>query len=281
MNRRIFTLAILLSAAVTGTAQAVRDTFFFDFGSDALTIDAKDSLNNLLYPLFAGRRADSIVIETHCDGIGSHHYNDRLSERRSRSVILYLGTLAGAADKLNKSPLFIHYAYGKRRPTALNTTAAGRQLNRRAIVCIYYHDTAVTSTPPAAPLATRLKTARPGAANIVLQNIQFIGGRHILLPAAYGELDTLLAVMLRHKALEIEIQGHICCQPGPEDAYDLDTGTNDLSVQRAKTVFTYLVRHGVAAGRMRYTGMGHRSPLTAERNEAERQQNRRVEIKIL
>ena len=87
--------------------------------------------------------------------------------------------------------------------------------------------------------------------------------------------------MLNNPALEIEIQGHICCQPGPGDGYDLETGTYDLSLQRAKTVFNYLAAHGVAPARMRYTGLGHQFPLNTEQNEAEQQQNRRVEVKIL
>ena len=81
--------------------------------------------------------------------------------------------------------------------------------------------------------------------------------------------------------LKIEIQGHICCSPGPEDGYDPDTDDFRLSRNRAKEVYNYLVKNGIAPERMKYRGFGHSRPKVKETSPETLQINRRVEIMIL
>ena len=50
-----------------------------------------------------------------------------------------------------------------------------------------------------------------GNTNIVLNNVNFIGGRHILLPTSIPILENILETMKKYPTLEVEIQGHICC----------------------------------------------------------------------
>jgi outer membrane protein OmpA-like peptidoglycan-associated protein len=87
-------------------------------------------------------------------------------------------------------------------------------------------------------------------------------------------LNELLAIMKENPTLEIEIQGHICCE------FEPDGQQEKLSVQRSKIVYLYLVKNGIESKRLSYHGFGHQFPITLERNEEERIQNRRVEIKI-
>ena len=88
--------------------------------------------------------------------------------------------------------------------------------------------------------------------------------------------------MQKYPTLKIEIQGHICCQK--EDIrkeYNVEGGIL-LSINRAKAVYNYLVKNGIAPARMTYEGYGgfhKRYPL--EQNRYEREMNRRVEILIL
>jgi len=66
------------------------------------------------------------------------------------------------------------------------------------------------------------------------------------------------------------------------DGYDADTKTADLSVQRAKFVYTHLLQQGIQASRMSYKGFGASHKLyPEENNEREKELNRRVEIKVL
>jgi outer membrane protein OmpA-like peptidoglycan-associated protein len=94
----------------------------------------------------------------------------------------------------------------------------------------------------------------------------------------------LLDVMEKNPNLEISIEGHICCRAGWElDGMDEDLGTNNLSEMRAKTVYDYLIKNGIAAIRLSYKGFGPLYPLYAypEKTEEEKTANRRVEIKII
>ena len=127
----------------------------------------------------------------------------------------------------------------------------------------------------------RDKSVKAGT-NIVLTNLNFIGNRHWLLPQSHPALEELLQVMQQNPSLEIETQGHICCLPGPDDGYDEDIHTRNLSVTRAKTIYDYLVKNNISPQRLSYKGFGHQHPLFADEEiEAHRLLNRRVEIKII
>lgn len=118
--------------------------------------------------------------------------------------------------------------------------------------------------------------------NIVLKNINFHPGSHFLLESALPAMQSLLAAMQQIPTLEIEIQGHVCCQEGDLDAIDNATGELALSVNRAKAVYDYLVEKGINKNRLSYKGLAHQYPLIQnEVTEEDRIANRRVEIKII
>lgn len=66
-----------------------------------------------------------VEVAGHTDSTGSDSYNQSLSERRARSVSSYL-TAQGVMQQR-----IITVGMGESRPVADNTTAAGRQANRR------------------------------------------------------------------------------------------------------------------------------------------------------
>lgn len=67
----------------------------------------------------------TVSVIGHTDSVGSHEYNQGLSERRAQSVLDYF------AGK-NVNPLRLEaYGKGETTPRADNDTDAGRQLNRR------------------------------------------------------------------------------------------------------------------------------------------------------
>ena len=67
-----------------------------------------------------------IEISGHTDNIGSDKYNQKLSEKRAKSVKKYLL----ANFNIDKSRL-IAKGYGESQPFATNNTSEGRALNRR------------------------------------------------------------------------------------------------------------------------------------------------------
>ena len=125
-------------------------------------------------------------------------------------------------------------------------------------------------------------TSTKEGTHIILKNMNFIGGRHVLLPGSVPILEELLQVLKDNAKLEIEIQGHICCTPGSEDGIDIDYRTRNLSVMRAQAIYEYLIGHGIHKKRLSYHGFGHQYPLVyPEDTEEKRTTNRRVEIRII
>lgn len=66
-----------------------------------------------------------IKVSGHTDSTGSADLNQRLSEQRAQSVGNYLASQQVASGRINT------IGYGYRYPVASNTTAEGRQANRR------------------------------------------------------------------------------------------------------------------------------------------------------
>ena len=102
------------------------------------------------------------------------------------------------------------------------------------------------------------------------------------MPVSFPTLQELFTIMKEHSGLRVEIYGHVCCMPETMDGWDIETKKDDLSVQRAKYVYTFLVVRGIDSSRMSYKGFGaSRKIYPQELDEGQRMRNRRVEIKIL
>jgi len=101
------------------------------FGSDSSDIKGSfyDVLNSVALVL---NEFDKTLVEVagHTDNTGSKEYNQSLSERRAASVSAYLRTRSVDADRL------IIIGGGELYPIADNSTASGRQQNRRVEITI-------------------------------------------------------------------------------------------------------------------------------------------------
>jgi outer membrane protein OmpA-like peptidoglycan-associated protein len=115
----------------------------------------------------------------------------------------------------------------------------------------------------------RLDAGRP----VVLNNVFFGQGQYALLPASYPELDRLAAALRENPAVRIEIRGHTDNVGDPR----LNLA---LSEHRAQVVTNYLMRKGVAEGRITHRGFGGTQPVRGNDTEADREQNRRVEFVV-
>jgi outer membrane protein OmpA-like peptidoglycan-associated protein len=77
------------------------------------------------------RKPAAVTVTGYTDAIGNAAVNQRLSLARARAVISVLRTdLGGAAVR------FVAEARGQGQPVAANSTAAGRQLNRRVVISL-------------------------------------------------------------------------------------------------------------------------------------------------
>jgi len=102
----------------------------FDFDKAELTPAALETLN-ALGPMIRKSGKHPVTVEGHTDSVGSSAYNQELSERRAQAVRDWLAT-QGYVDTVALSTK----GYGKIRPVAPNTTAEGRQKNRRVEIVI-------------------------------------------------------------------------------------------------------------------------------------------------
>ncbi|MCS7037834.1 MAG: OmpA family protein [Saprospiraceae bacterium] len=115
---------------------------------------------------------------------------------------------------------------------------------------------------------------------IALRNLLFYGNEAVLLPQSEGELPKVLRFMQLNPEVRIEIAGHIN-NPLKTPA-QLDQWEWNLSVNRAKLVYDYLLKNGISPDRMRYKGYGNTEMIYPSPGATEEQQaqNRRVEIRV-
>lgn len=100
---------------------------YFDFGKHDLRPDSDSVLVNI-QNYISNKEGLVINITAHTDSIGSLENNMALSQRRSEAVKTALSMMGVEDDLLNIS------LYGETNPAAENSTAEGRQLNRRATI---------------------------------------------------------------------------------------------------------------------------------------------------
>jgi outer membrane protein OmpA-like peptidoglycan-associated protein len=115
---------------------------------------------------------------------------------------------------------------------------------------------------------------------VVLKDLFFVGDSAILLKASEPQLPVILAFMRLNSDLRIEIAGHI---NGPNLVMEREPSwRRSLSQRRAKLVFDYLLKNGIAAARITYKGYENKEMLYPQpRNDWESEQNRRVEIRVV
>jgi OOP family OmpA-OmpF porin len=100
-----------------------------DFTKPTWRDEAEQMLNGLAVDLVAvGGQQVKISIEAHTDNVGSNAGNIMLGLDRARAVRDYLVTQGVAAARIRIS------SAGEDSPAAPNTTAIGRQQNRRIII---------------------------------------------------------------------------------------------------------------------------------------------------
>jgi outer membrane protein OmpA-like peptidoglycan-associated protein len=96
----------------------------FDTGKADLKPGARERLAKVAGILLA-HPGLNLEIEGHTDSVGGEEFNQRLSERRAASVRDYLVQMGVDMNAITAR------GFGKNQPVASNTTATGRQLNRR------------------------------------------------------------------------------------------------------------------------------------------------------
>ena len=101
----------------------------FEFNKADLTAEARRTAQQIAEVISKGSDRH-ISVEGHTDSIGTMEYNQRLSESRARSVAAEL-----TADGVSRGRVSVR-GFGETKSIASNSTASGRQRNRRVEVVI-------------------------------------------------------------------------------------------------------------------------------------------------
>lgn len=273
MKQYIIAFILILNFHVA-KSQSTQQIILFDFDKSEIP----DSSMLKLMKILAKQKIQDVTIEGHCDSVGSKRYNYKLSVSRANAVKKLL-VQNGVDTKIIKTCI----GYGKEKPLLQNGAYTETYLNRRVIV--HFNVNEIRSTgPDTANSFSKLdaKKFQPGA-KIKLDNLFFYGGRHVLREESLPVLKQLCKIMKEHPLLKIEIQGHVCCTTIEPDGYDIDFGTDNLSLTRAKTVYDYLIHIClINPERLRYKGFGGSMKIVQEEiTEEDKRKNRRVELLIL
>lgn len=118
-----------------------------------------------------------------------------------------------------------------------------------------------------------IQPIEPGA-TIVLKNIFYETDKFELNPLSITELNKIIKLLQDYPDMHIEISGHT------DNVGSLDYNKK-LSENRAKTVYQYLIDHGIKATRLKYTGYAYTKPIADNSSEKGRALNRRTELKII
>jgi outer membrane protein OmpA-like peptidoglycan-associated protein len=106
---------------------------------------------------------------------------------------------------------------------------------------------------------------------VSLSGILFDVGKATLKPASQLSVAKLAGILMVFSNMNLSIEG-----------YTDSTGSADLnmrlSMDRARSVYEFLMTQGVSNSRMKYQGFGPENPVAPNDTEADRARNRRVEV---
>ncbi len=287
--RHLLALFALLCSATCVRGDTV--SVYFAFNEGLLDDRAVQKIDSALY---SGRlhASQALQIIGYTDAVGGESFNLRLSRQRAEAVKAYL-LQSGFRDDL------ITLVTGRGEAAALAAERPGGNLaDRRVDIAVLPSKNVLKATTrfklspvppqPAKSQAARRQGGLPDIGRLkvgetlVLENIYFYAGRHIVRKESDAALDALVEALTQHPEIKIRIEGHVCCVPASSDAIDDDTGKEGLSVNRAEAIKEYLARHGIDSKRLSCVGFGHMNPIVRpERNEEDANKNRRVEVRIM
>jgi OmpA-OmpF porin, OOP family len=111
-------------------------------------------------------------------------------------------------------------------------------------------------------------------ATMVLNNIFFDVNKYELKSQSITELEEVIIFLNQNPALKVEISGHT-------DNSGTEIYNQQLSEKRAQSVAEYLITHEISKQRIITKGYGSQQPISVNDSEQNKQQNRRIEFKIL
>jgi OOP family OmpA-OmpF porin len=108
----------------------------------------------------------------------------------------------------------------------------------------------------------------------IKQQVKFATAKYKVLPASYALLNQVVQVLNDYPDMRVRIEGHT-------DNVGGEAANLKLSQKRAESVRAYLIAKGVAANRLEAAGYGMTRPISSNKTQKGRAQNRRTEFHIV
>ena len=154
---------------------------------------------------------------------------------------------------------------------AIATGAIGGALVGALIGHCLWDQAAVVAAPPPPPPAPA--PAPAVSKKIVLRGVNFDFDKSNIRADAAPILKEAAGILKENANLKVSVEGHT-------DAKGTDDYNLKLSLRRAAAVKAFLVKEGVAEGRLSTRGLGESQPVASNDTDDGRAQNRRVELKV-
>lgn len=271
---------IFLFVFLSSTAYAQKEkTFSIYFANDSAVVNIKERSKLDSISKIYSKDAVQVSLSGYANNFGSTSHNLILAKSRLDAVVQELSHFTVDSTKaIGELPTPSHRA---RRvdmifkrveeivldSTLVNVNESEEEGNKRRIVSsrtldkVSYSELEINETT-------------------VLFDIFFKGGTDKMIgSSSIITLNKVVGFLEMYPDRKILITGHICCSEGinPEvDGYNNRNGSTTLSLDRAKAVYNYLIKKGIASKRLRYQGKAYLEPLDWEEIK-----NRRVEMTIL
>lgn len=261
MKKGVFTIFIVLGFTLSAQDSISYPVYFATQRAEIDTTEEKRL--KLLIRNFDSFQIEKIEINAYGDDRGGRTVNNPLSKERAFQIYSKIKSFLN-----KKSENVVFMASGKGFiPYDRAVEQAQRNRNRRGDIVVFYRinvektgDKTKKDKPPFQyDVKSFVDSAKDG--DVCVLKVNFENQTHKMDTLASRELDSLASYLSRnnHKIL---ISGHVYAMGVQQeiDVYDEETKTNELSLNRAKEVYTYLIKKGVKKNRLKYRGEGGRFP---------------------
>ena len=107
------------------------------------------------------------------------------------------------------------------------------------------------------------------------QNILFVPDKAVIVESSYLDLRRIKNFLIANPTINVEIMGHVNGLGNKKKIY------KNLSKERARSIYNYLIEEGIGEGRLTYAGYGADQLIYSDpQNDSEARINRRVEVKV-
>jgi len=237
-----------------------QNTFSIYYDSENSSTPNKLELDNLLNALLNidTSKVKLITLKVYNDDSGNKTKDYQVSKKRAEELKKIMS---------KNSKVALNIDYQDTRKTEIKEVYSPKHIeylknkNRRIDVLAVYPNTGKQLDINSLGIGFAFSGQSRTGDRIMLRNGVFDNDRSRITSDIAKDLDIIAMQLKKYTHLQIEVQGHVCCTKGGYEAVDKDTGKLELSSNRAKATYQYLVKKSIDPKRLRFKGYGNQNSL--------------------